>query len=147
MPTIYLPKRKTRLVSPYKKDDISQSYYNTPQWKNLRNSYIREHPLCEVCLMLGILGGEMNIRAAEEIHHVTPFLTRKDDKGRRELLLDPNNLIALCRKHHRDIHAHRVDLPLLEDELWDKEHKDRRDLIWEEEYDTQGNVTSSKSDG
>lgn len=129
MPTIYKPKKKVKLYLPYKHDDRGAKYYNTPQWKNLRNSYIREHPLCEVCLMLGKLQGEMNVKDAQEIHHVVPFLSKVDEEERWDTLLDRDNLIALCTKHHKDIHAHRIDLTLLEEELWATEHMDRRDLF------------------
>ena len=42
-------------------------YYGSKLWHSLRNSYIREHPLCEECLAKGI------VTPAEHVHHITPF--------------------------------------------------------------------------
>lgn len=56
----------------------------SPQWREVRNAYVRQHPTCAVC------GGDEDIEA----HHVRPFHLEP------ALELDPNNLITLCRPHH-----------------------------------------------
>lgn len=56
----------------------------SPEWRAVRNEFIRLHPVCEVC------GGDDDLEA----HHVRPFHLHP------ELELDPQNLIALCRPHH-----------------------------------------------
>ena len=95
MPTI--PKlsdnKKPRKSSQYAK------YYNSGAWYRLRNLYIREHPLCEICLE------EDKTTPAEEIHHKIPFSTGCNNQERWKLLLDKNNLQALCKEHHKQLHA------------------------------------------
>ena len=76
----------------------SAKYYNSKAWKTLRNLYIREHPLCEMCL------NEGKTTPAEEIHHIVPFLTGLTAQQRWALLSDKNNLMSLCSKHHKEIH-------------------------------------------
>ena len=80
---------------PYEhKESDAPKYYNSKYWKSLRNSFIAQHPLCHDCALEG------RSRPAEEIHHLVPFLTGKDDNERWNLLLDPNNLVSLCIYHH-----------------------------------------------
>ena len=76
----------------------SAKYYNSKVWKKLRNLYIREHPLCEMCLKEG------KTTPAEEIHHIVPFLTGLTAQQRWALLTDKNNLMSLCLEHHKEIH-------------------------------------------
>lgn len=130
MPYICKPKKKTRIQSPYKHDNISQKYYNTPQWKNLRNSYIREYPICEVCNMLNITEDYNPVKPSEEVHHIIPFLSMATDEERKDTLLDEDNLIALCKKHHRDIHANRINLGNLIMKAEEKTNKNRRELFY-----------------
>ena len=74
------------------------NYYHSKQWKNLRLWYITEHPLCERCLERGIS------RPSEEIHHIKPFMLGASDDERWNLLLNPNNLAALCERCHHEVH-------------------------------------------
>lgn len=64
-------------------------------WKRIRDSYVKEHPLCEKCLEQGIY------KAAEEVHHKLPLA----EGGTH----DRNNLISLCKSCHAKIHAERGD--------------------------------------
>ena len=80
----------------------SAKYYNSKAWKTLRNLYIREHPLCEMCLKEG------KTTPAEEIHHVRNFLSGQTARERWALLTDKNNLMALCSEHHKIIHGKKV---------------------------------------
>lgn len=89
-------KEKPREV-PIPKDKKDQ-YYHSKYWKNLRTAYITDHPLCERCLKKGFS------RPAEEIHHIRPFLTGVTDEDRWDLLLNPNNLMALCERCHHEVH-------------------------------------------
>ena len=55
--------------------------------------------LCEDCIHEG------KITAAEEVHHInpiTPYTINDPD-----ITLSWNNLIALCREHHRQRHSNR----------------------------------------
>ena len=98
MPTINRTFTSVKQV-PYTHDkEPSSDYYNTKGWKLLRNSYIREHPLCERCLKLG------RTTPAEEVHHIKPFMSGSTPYERSELLLDPRNLIAVCLPCHHELH-------------------------------------------
>lgn len=67
-------------------------------WTILRNSYLMEHPLCEKCLL------DNKIVAAEEVHHIKPILKGENELEQREIMLDSNNLMALCRDCHKKMH-------------------------------------------
>lgn len=100
MPTIQLLKHKPRIkkIDKYSYKD-NQQYYNSIYWKKLRLDYKLEHPLCEECLKEGIT------KPAEHIHHKKPFMTGTTDGERWTLLLDRNNLEALCIDCHKKKHT------------------------------------------
>ena len=58
----------------------------SPKWGSVREAYLKEHPLCEVC------GGKKGV----EVHHIESF----HEHPEKELL--KSNLISLCSKfsHH-----------------------------------------------
>lgn len=93
------PKKEKQKGS--KRSNRSLKYYNDRRWKILRNWYIRENPLCEICMMMGIS------KEAEHVHHRKEFLKGKTEEERYELLLDPDNLQSLCAEHHMEIHNKR----------------------------------------
>ncbi|MEG0957749.1 MAG: HNH endonuclease signature motif containing protein [Anaerovoracaceae bacterium] len=64
-------------------------------WKRIRDSYIHEHPLCEICKAEGKLVD------AKEVHHKIP-LSLGGTHARE-------NLIALCKSCHATIHARSGD--------------------------------------
>jgi len=76
----------------------SNKYYHNKLWRKLRDDYIGHHPLCERCLEYD------RITPAVDVHHIQPFLRGKDEKERWELLLNPNNLMALCKRCHLHLH-------------------------------------------
>jgi 5-methylcytosine-specific restriction protein A len=96
MPTI----TKLKDIKRKTNNNIIQSakYYNSKSWYVLRNSYIHYHPLCELCLK------DNKVTAAEEIHHIKPFMTGVTEEQRWSLLLDKNNLMSLCKECHINIH-------------------------------------------
>ena len=83
---------------PYKHDSNSAKYYNSIQWKRLRNYYIRRHPLCEECLSKGI------VKPAEEVHHKLIILGGITEEERWERLTNEDNLMSLCKECHDKIH-------------------------------------------
>lgn len=102
MPTLKLLKHKhTKLFQPYDKENQSQMYYDSKLWRELRKVYKIEHPLCEECLSKGI------VKPAVHIHHKIEFLKGSNEAERWNLLLDPNNLQALCLECHHKKHEHR----------------------------------------
>lgn len=82
-----------------RRNDKWNRYYGDKRWKELRNWYIREHPLCESCLFNG------RSVPAEHVHHKHPFGDGITDEEKFKLLLDPENLQSLCQACHRKIHA------------------------------------------
>lgn len=84
--------KRQNVIQPY---NISQKIYNSKQWKQLRNSYITEHPLCEQCLL------EDNITPAEDVHHIKPFLSGITYNEILSLAYDYNNLMSLCKQCHQ----------------------------------------------
>ena len=99
MPTINrLQKKKT--PSERKETDmrkLRQTAYQNTTWRKMRDTYLKSHPICEECLKKG------KITPAEDIHHKrSPFA-----KGEINwpLLLDYDNLMAVCKECHGNIHA------------------------------------------
>lgn len=68
-------------------------------WQTLRESFLRDHPLCARCLAQGV------IRPATVVHHVQPVEQRPD------LRLNPDNLEALCRNCHELEHGRKHQTP------------------------------------
>lgn len=64
-------------------------------WKRIRDKYVSEHPLCEMCLKLG------KITPTVEVHHILPINEGGDHKR--------SNLMALCKECHNKIHIERGD--------------------------------------
>lgn len=68
--------------------DIRRKYGRA--WQRIRDSYVREHPLCEQCLKEG------RLIPVDEVHHIVPV--RKGGTHERK------NLMSLCRSCHNKIH-------------------------------------------
>lgn len=72
-------------------------FYNSPAWKKTREAYTRSvGGLCERCLAKGV------ITPAELVHHKVPLTD--DNIEDLSISLDWNNLQALCRKCHAEVH-------------------------------------------
>lgn len=93
--------------------------YNTKAWQLLRETYLAEHPLCEIC------EGAGEVVAASVVHH---RIAHRGDAGR---FFDPDNLAALCPACHdtfgqeQDLYGHhsRVGVdgaPLDPEHPWNK---------------------------
>lgn len=92
MPTINkLPKSKRNTYNRVQR----QKYYQMKEWKNLSHYYRMIHPICEEC--------QKNV--SEQTHHIiSPFQPNLSETERMALLLDTNNLKALCASCHNAIH-------------------------------------------
>lgn len=76
--------------------ELRRKAYNSTQWRNLRNTYIKQNPLCAECLRKG------KVTPAEDIHHIkSPFKTGEINW---HLLLDYDNLEGLCKSCHSEHH-------------------------------------------
>lgn len=96
MPTIYKPKLQSYLGDNKK---IRAKYYNLTSWKKLRQWYLMQHPLCELCEQEGIT------TPAEDVHHIKSPFSYSTDMQIKTLLLDEGNLMSLCKACHGKIHS------------------------------------------
>lgn len=81
--------------------------YNSKEWKLIRDTVIREHPLCSDCLK------QQKITPAEEVHHIVSFMKYPEsDPRRKEYAYNKSNLVALCRTCH--ILRHHPELRLID---------------------------------
>lgn len=100
MPTLNLQKKTKKETNQRNENtdsrEMRRKAYNNTEWRKLRDTYIKEHPLCEDCL------NEGKVVPAEDIHHIrSPFQNGECNKA---LLLDYNNLMALCKQCHNKRH-------------------------------------------
>jgi HNH endonuclease len=104
-------------VSKYSQQD--NAFYSSNKWRCKSKKYKELYTFCEVCLKEGIE------KPSEIAHHITPI-------SQGGAPYDENNLLAICKKCHREIHTGigiRIDLDFLknldqkestpEDEWWD----------------------------
>lgn len=96
MATINLGKKKKQVKQGRSKE--ASEIYNSQRWKKLRAAYFMLHPICEMCEK------EDKVSPTEEIHHIKPILTGESRLKMEELAYDSNNLIALCKEHHHQVH-------------------------------------------
>lgn len=89
---------KQRNMSRYNKnrDNKYKTFYNSKDWKLLKEAYKIKHPYCEMCQEEAKKEGKYTIQLTEEIHHREPIQTPTGWLRR----LEWSNLIALCHKHH-----------------------------------------------
>ena len=80
---------------------VDEDFYLSTKWKTLRDVYIEQHPLCELCLSEG------KESFSKDVHHIKPL-----SKGGDPLLED--NLIALCNNCHSSIHG-EIGVAITED--------------------------------
>ena len=89
------PKRNPEAVKTDKQKMRAEAYA-TPQWKKMRETYLKEHPLCEECLKIG------KVTPATQVHHkISPFKGEEINWG---LLYDYKNLEAVDAVCHQRIH-------------------------------------------
>ena len=86
------------------RDKRYQRLLNDRRWKELRRSYLQQHPLCERCQREGF------VTAAVDVHHKTPVESAKTEQEMERLAYNPANLEALCIpchiKTHQEMHSH-----------------------------------------
>ena len=104
MPYIERLERKKKKRKNYVKNSESvkrrQEIYNTSKWRELRNGYFIQHPLCELCLQNG------KTVAGEDVHHIiSPF--HQEDTA--YFAYNPNNLLTLCKQCHSYIHKEHLE--------------------------------------
>ncbi len=83
-------KLESSYYNKYKRAPDTYKRYGN-RWRKIRQLYIKQHPVCELCERKNIL------RPAEEVHHIVPLA--KGGTHREE------NLMSLCKSCHSRITA------------------------------------------
>lgn len=100
----FLNKPKRRFAPKYKKHDKQgeiQKIYNTSKWKKIRQSYLMEHPLCEVCLSNDV------VTEAFDVHHIREISNGDTFEEMLDIAYNSDNLMSVCRSCHSQIHKNR----------------------------------------
>jgi 5-methylcytosine-specific restriction protein A len=100
MPTINLKlkEKKTKTNERNQTDarKVRQKAYNNTNWRKLRDTYLKEHAVCQDCIAKG------RVTPAQDVHHIkSPF---KNGEVNYNLLLDYTNLVSLCKECHAERH-------------------------------------------
>jgi tetratricopeptide (TPR) repeat protein len=86
-----LIEKATNIINaPYTATD--ELFYQSTEWTNTKDEYIKNKPFCELCLNKG------NNKKSDDVHHITPLTA-----GGKPFAED--NLIALCDSCHSGIHS------------------------------------------
>lgn len=98
-----IKKKYTRPVAKEPKRDIDDTaqhkFFNSRRYRDFRKVCLSKQPICEVSLI------EHKVVEANNIHHLIKWFTAfDDDLIRYELLLDPDNVIAISSYVHQSIH-------------------------------------------
>lgn len=88
---------------------INQMFYNSYEWRCLRNEIIVRDNGCD----LGIHGREIHEKIL--IHHMNP-ITISDIQNRSDFLMNPEYLICTCKRTHDAIHYSNEEI-LYEDPI------------------------------
>ena len=100
MPTINLNKKPTKEKVERNQTEnrkLRAKAYNNSTWRKMRDTYLKEHAVCQDCISKG------KITPATDIHHIkSPF---KNGEINYSLLLDYTNLVSLCKECHGQRHA------------------------------------------
>lgn len=99
MPSIQRLPKKKRLTEKSESRVERHKYYANPIYKKNRLLYLAENPLCERCLE------NEKVEPATQVHHLTSFLTGKDESEKLALLLDTTNFLAICERCHGELHG------------------------------------------
>lgn len=96
MPTINRPPQTRKNENTLRRERMQ--VYNTSRWRELRRVKLMYNPLCEMCLK------DERVTPAEDVHHITSFMTVYDPDTRLNLAFDYDNLMSLCKQCHQKIH-------------------------------------------
>ena len=81
-------KQRSREYEKYDRKPEDRKRYGS-KWRRIRNAYVKEHPVCEMCLL------EHRATPVEEVHHIYPL----DHGGTNDFI----NLMSLCKSCHSRI--------------------------------------------
>lgn len=108
MAWINRPERKKKDNSDRKKQRMKM--YNDAYYREVRNEYMRNHPLCEDCMNIQVENEDgtkrEKITPSIDLHHLkSPFQYGISEEESYKRLVDTSNFIALCKFHHSQRHA------------------------------------------
>lgn len=126
----FLNKAKQTIKIKKKKVDENDKIYHSKRWKELRNNYIKKHPLCAICLASG------KVVSAEDVHHKDSFNNYVRNE-RISKAYDETNLMSLCKKHHAELHKNHTSPKGFNIEKYKEEHP-------EEFYDGDFDINEDK---
>ena len=90
-----LEKERYRRYAKSRTDIESQVFYNSKEWKKVRERIKRrDKGLCLLCWVKDKL-----FKSYDLVHHII------EEKERKDLTLEEDNLICLCSKCHREVHC------------------------------------------
>ena len=71
--------------------------YNTTQWRKVRETHLKSHPVCERCLKEGKIYAGTKEDPIQVHHKKSPFI---DGEIKWELAYAEDNLETICSYHH-----------------------------------------------
>lgn len=92
---------KTRFFLRPSKIKIYNKLINSWRWQQLRKAKFIRNPICEECVRVGIA------RPTEEVHHVVPVESGRDEAEMAKLAYDIDNLQSLCKECHAAKHQRK----------------------------------------
>lgn len=84
---------------------IYNKLINSYAWQKLRHRKFLANPVCEMC------AAEGRATPTEEVHHIKPVESGKDEAEMRRLAYDYSNLQSLCKACHAAVHAAARPIP------------------------------------
>jgi hypothetical protein len=127
------------------RDPRYQKLLNSKRWKELRAWKLAQtEGYCEICYREGWRGIDA---LAADIHHIVPVESVIDqgDEAMKRVCFNPNNLMAVCVRHHTEIHTNAGSHT--KEAVKERKHKkrigflQRNDPNWQ---DNEGSTTSNQ---
>lgn len=84
---------------------IYNKLINSYTWQKLRHRKFLANPVCEMC------AAEGRATPTEEVHHIIPVESGRDEAEMKRLAYDFDNLQSLCKACHAAIHAKVRPIP------------------------------------
>ena len=102
--------------------EFARKFYSSKAWQSCRNEYMKQaHYLCEVCLRKGIY------KPAEIVHHIIELDPITIE--RPEIALNFDNLEAVCRECHNELHDNRGRWTLINQKKREQRDQSNRYVI------------------
>ena len=97
--------KKVYELGSIRKYKIYNKLINSYTWQKLRHRKFIANPVCEMCAKEG------RATPTEEVHHIKPVESGRDEAEMRRLAYDFDNLQSLCKACHAAVHAREKPIP------------------------------------